>query len=133
MFSFHNISDQLSFIFSYYVFIPFQPCFPNLLCNVYHLDLLISSFHNISDQLSFISSYYVSIPSQPCFPHLLCNVYHLASSDLLITSARRLCNHLGLYVCMCVCVFVCEHDNSKNNKHLDVKFCTYICHCLRKN
>ena len=59
----------------------------------------------------------------------------------IVTSARRLCNHLGLYVrmcvcvyvCMCVCVFVCEHDNSKNNKHLDVKFCTHICHCLRKN
>ncbi len=51
----------------------------------------------------------------------------------IITSARRLCNHLGLYVCMCVCmcvcvcvcvcmcvcVFVCEHDNSRNNKHFD--------------
>ena len=35
----------------------------------------------------------------------------------LITSARRLCNHLGLYVCMYVCVFVSEHDNSKNNTH----------------
>jgi hypothetical protein len=23
---------------------------------------------------------------------------------ILITSARRLCNHLGLYVCMCVCL-----------------------------
>ncbi len=59
----------------------------------------------------------------------------------IVTSARRLCNHLGLYVrmcvcvCvyMCVCVFVCEHDNSKNNKHFDAKFCTYICHCLRKS
>ena len=43
-----------------------------------------------------------------------------------------------IWVCMCVCVyvvcvFVCEHDNSKNNKHLDAKFCTYICHCLRKS
>ena len=57
--------------------------------------------------------------------------------DIIVTSVRRLCNHLVLYVCMCVrvcvCVFVCEHDNSKDNKHLDVKFCTYICHCLRKN
>ncbi len=65
-----------------------------------------------------------------CYEHIL---------EALITSARRLCNHLGLYVCMCVCmcvcvcVFVCEHDNSKNNKHFDAKFCTYICHCLRKS
>ena len=34
--SFH-VSDQLSFISSYYVSIPSQPCFPHLLCNVYHL------------------------------------------------------------------------------------------------
>ena len=83
--SFNNISDQLTFISSYYMSIPSQPCCLHLPCNVYHLTLLISSFHNISDQLSFISSYYVSIPSQPCFPHLLCNVYHLtSSSDLFI-------------------------------------------------
>ena len=35
--SFHNVSDQLSFISSYYMSIPSQPCFPHLLCNVYHL------------------------------------------------------------------------------------------------
>ncbi len=62
--------------------------------------------------------------------------YEQCGQHNIVTSARRLCNHLGLYVrmcvCVCVCVFVCEHDNSKNNKHLDVKFCTYICHCLRK-
>jgi hypothetical protein len=52
----------------------------------------------------------------------------------LITSARRLCNHLGLYacvyvcvcVCVCVCVyvcvFVCEHDNSRNTNHIHTKF-----------
>ena len=34
--SFCNVSDQLSFISSYYVSIPSQPIFPNLLCNVYH-------------------------------------------------------------------------------------------------
>jgi hypothetical protein len=43
--SFHNVSDQLSFIFSYYMSISSQPCFPHLLYNVYHLtsssDLLI--------------------------------------------------------------------------------------------
>ncbi len=42
--SFHNISDQLSFV-SYYVSISSQPCFPHLLCKVYHLtssDLFIS-------------------------------------------------------------------------------------------
>ena len=49
---------------------------------------------------------------------------------IVITSARRLCNHLGLYVCVCVgmcvcmyvcmyvCVFVCQHDNSRNTKHI---------------
>ena len=35
--SFHNVSDLLSFISSYYMSIPSQPCFPHLLCNVYHL------------------------------------------------------------------------------------------------
>jgi hypothetical protein len=47
-----------------------------------------------------------------------------------ITSARRLCNRLDLYVCVyvcicvcvCVCVFVCEHDNSRNTKHIHTKF-----------
>jgi hypothetical protein len=35
--SFHNVSDDwLSFISSYYVSIPSQPCFPHLLCNIYH-------------------------------------------------------------------------------------------------
>ncbi len=64
--------------------------------------------------------------------------HKMENSQPIITSARRLCNHLGLYVCvyvvcMCVCEFVCEHDNAKNNKHFDVKFCTHIYHCLRKN
>ena len=31
--SFHNVSEQLSFISSYYVSIPSQPYFPQLLCN----------------------------------------------------------------------------------------------------
>ena len=35
--SFHNVSDQLSFISSYYVSIASRSRFPNLLCNVYHL------------------------------------------------------------------------------------------------
>ncbi len=26
---------------------------------------------------------------------------------IVFTSARRLCNHLGVYVCMCVYVYVC--------------------------
>ena len=59
----------------------------------------------------------------------------------LITSAWRLCNHLGLYVCvcvrmcvcMCVCVFVCQHDNSRNTKHIHTKFFECISHRLRKN
>jgi hypothetical protein len=57
----------------------------------------------------------------------------------IVTSARRLCNHLGLYVCMCVCmcvcvcVFVCEHDNSRNTKHIHTKFFECISHRLRKS
>jgi hypothetical protein len=71
--SFHNVSDQLSFISSYYVSIAMS--------TIPH-HLLISSFHNVSDQLSFISSYYMYTLSQPCFSHLL-NVYHpISSSDL---------------------------------------------------
>ena len=38
--SFHNVSDQLSFISSYYVSTPSQPCFPHLLCNA----LILSAF-----------------------------------------------------------------------------------------
>jgi hypothetical protein len=67
------------------VSIPSQPCFPHLLCNVYHLTS--SSLHSIMSLTSSPSSLlnYVSIPSQPCFPHLLCNVYHTTSSDLFIS------------------------------------------------
>jgi hypothetical protein len=48
--SFHNVSDQLSFISSYYMSIPSQPCFPHLLCNAYHPTSysIISLFHNVS-------------------------------------------------------------------------------------
>ena len=35
--SFRNISDQLTFISSYYMSISSQPCFHHLLCNVYYL------------------------------------------------------------------------------------------------
>ncbi len=36
-----------------------------------------------------------------------------------ITSARRLCNHLGLYVRMCVCMYVCMC--------VCVCVCVYVC------
>ena len=83
--SFHNASEQLSFISSYDMSTPSQlaslifsamPTTPHL--------LLISSFHNVSDKISFISSYYMSIPSQPCLPYLLYNVYpfHIFFSSL---------------------------------------------------
>ena len=50
---FINISDQLSFISSYYVSMPSQFCFPHLLCTMSTtLHLLISSFHNVSVQVN---------------------------------------------------------------------------------
>ena len=38
-------------------------------------------------------------------------------NNLIITSARRLCFHLGLYVCMFVCVLaqLYEHSNLRNS------------------
>ena len=98
--SFHNVSDQLSFISCYYLSIPSQPRFLTFSAMSTTSHLLISSFHNVSDQLSFISSYYVSISSQPCFPHLLCNVYHLTSSDLFIPALSRLSSFLSRFVCI---------------------------------
>ncbi len=38
--------------------------------------------------------------------------------DRLITSARRLCNHLGLYVCMCV--YVCLSVNTITQKIINI-------------
>ncbi len=37
-----------------------------------------------------------------------------------ITSARRLCNHLGLYVCVCVCVYVCLSVNTITQKIINI-------------
>ena len=62
----------------------------------------------------------------------LCNHLGLYVCMCVFTSAR-LCNHLGLYVCMCVCVFVCEHDNSRNTKLIHTKFFECISHRLRKS
>jgi hypothetical protein len=49
------------------------------------------------------------------FPYLIVKI-----QNSFFTSARRLCNHLGLYVCvyvcMCVCVCVCV--------------CVYVCVCM---
>lgn len=59
-FSLYYISDQFSFISSYYKSISFQPCH---LSTTPHL-LLNYSFYNNSDQLSFIS-YYLSIITRP--------------------------------------------------------------------
>ena len=59
-----HVSDWLLFMSSYYMFIPSQPCFLHLLCNVYHStfspDLFIPNYRlrsphiSISDFLSFL-------------------------------------------------------------------------------
>ena len=46
----------------------------------------------------------------------------------LITSARRLCNHLGLYVCMCVCVFTCVCMCVC--VYVCMRVCVYVCMCV---
>ena len=38
----------------------------------------------------------------------------------IFTSARRLCNHLGLYVCVCVCVYVCLSVNTITQKIINI-------------
>ena len=42
----------------------------------------------------------------------------------IVTSARRLCNHLGLYVrmcvCVCVCVYVCLSVNTITQKIINI-------------
>ena len=98
--SFHNVSDQLFFISSYYMSIPSQPCFPHLLCNVYRL-ILTSSFYNVSERLSFVSSY-VLIPSQPCFPHLFCDGYH--SHLILISSFYNISERLPFISSYCMSI-----------------------------
>ena len=83
--SFHNVSDRLFFISSYYT-CPYHLNLASLIFSAMStMPHLISSFHNASNQLSVISSYYVSISSQPYFPDLLRNVYHTTSSDLFIS------------------------------------------------
>ena len=44
--------------------------------------------------------------------------------EWLITSARRLCNHLGLYVCVCVCMCVCVY--------VCMCVCVYVCMITQK-
>ena len=101
--SFHNVSDQLSFI-SYCVSIPSQPCFPHLLCKVYQptssdlfipqclwsalLHLFLLCVHTISTLLSSSSLQglpthifwslhsTISLTNSPSSLHIMCP-YHL--------------------------------------------------------
>ena len=57
--SFHNVSDRLSFISSYYMSIP---CFPHLLCNVYHLSSSSLSLHSIMSLTGSPSSLLITCP-----------------------------------------------------------------------
>ena len=42
----------------------------------------------------------------------------LRAGGVIITSARTLCNHLGLYVCMCV--YVCLSVNTITQKIINI-------------
>ncbi len=48
----------------------------------------------------------------------------LSRLNEVISSARRLCNHLGLYVCMCICVcvyvYVCLSVNTITQKIINI-------------
>ena len=55
----------------------------------------------------------------------------LLFTEVFVTSARRLCNHLGwmcvcVYVCMCVCVYVCMCVCV----YVCVHVCVYVCMCM---
>jgi hypothetical protein len=52
--SFHNVSDKLPLISSYYMSIPSQPCFPHLLCNVNQPRFFLISSSYMSLKYSFL-------------------------------------------------------------------------------
>ncbi len=119
--SFHNVSDQLSFISSYYVSISSQPCFPYLLCNVYYLassDLFIPLYlrptllhhfllrvHIISTLLPSSSLQYlpprifwslhsiISLTSSPSSLLIMCP-YHLNLASLTFSAMSTTSHHL---------------------------------------
>ncbi len=87
--SFHNVSDQLSFISSYHVSIPSQPCFPHLLL-VLHLFLSFISFYPSS--LFIMCPYHLNLTSLIIFamsttPHLLISSLHNVSDQLSFISS----------------------------------------------
>ena len=119
--SFHYVSDHPSFISSYYVSIPSQPCFHFFVMSTIPHLLLISSFH-VSDRLSFMSyitcPYHLNLASltfsaMSTTPHLLissfCNVSDqisfVASYYVPKRSQRGLNHHIypnNLPLCECL-------------------------------
>ena len=94
---FHNVSDQLSFFSSYYVYIPSQPCFPLLLCNVYHPTYSNLTLHSIMSLTSPPSSLLITCPNRSISTVLtgLCSSSKTVHKFFFeILSAK---NHLLLY------------------------------------
>ena len=102
----HNVSDQLSFISSYYVSIPSLPCFPHLLCNVFHLTSChlfntIMFLTSSPSSLLITSPYHLNLASLTfcaiCLPpHIFSSLHSIMSltsspSSLLITYPYHLC------------------------------------------
>ena len=77
--SLHNVSDQLSFISSYYVSIPSQPCFLIFSAMSTTPHLLISSFHDVSDQLFILKFLLVEVTA---LPNLRCCAGIIHEEDL---------------------------------------------------
>ena len=79
-----HVSDWLLFMSSYYMFIPSQPCFLHLLCNVCHStfspDLFIPNYRLRSPQFLSVSIsptfFHFFFIYHPYLLHLLYNVYH---------------------------------------------------------
>jgi hypothetical protein len=87
-------------------------CLDTCICyTFYTLFVVYTLFYILADVqvYTFITVQYINVCNSRLLP---------PPGGYVITSARRLCNHLGLYVCVCVCVCVC------------MCVCVYVCVCV---
>jgi hypothetical protein len=105
------------------------------------LVIVVRWFKNTTKKSRWINTKVEEICNHNCSTlscRVPCPKFSMRRLYKVITSARRLCNHLGLhvcicvYVCMCICVYVCLY-NSRNTKYIHTKFFECISHRLRKN